>query len=669
MADIKHLEKELWGMADNLRANSTLTSQQYCMPILGLIFLRYAWGRFKQAEAAIEVERKMKKDVRLPPVTKEHYLAKGAMWLPEEARYDRLVKLKDADDVCKAVNDAMFAIEAGNKELQGILPKNYDILGKPVMIDALRLFNKPELDAAGDDIIGRIYEYFLEEFSPVVASDDGVFFTPKSLVRMIMNVIEPDRGIMLDPACGSGGMFVSASDYVRANGGNPNETMTFYGQEKVSYNAQLCLMNMAVHGMNGQILSGDGANTFYNDAHNLEGRCDFVAANPPFNVDEVKAKEAQAAGRMPLGISGINKNNVFSNANYLWINYFYAYLKDEGLDAEGKYQRGGRAGFVMASSATDSSGADRALREALVKTGHVDALLYVGGNFFYTRTLPCTLWFFDKGKPENLKDKVLFVDAQRYHTELDAVHNAWSDWQLKNLSAIFWLYRGETDKYTQLLNEYISAVQETGAKLADVQDFETFQTYCGVIASQRSRIKEEAAKTELDNRLEAVKTAVSGKASILLDCNSLADLAGAKAALSATLAQFKATTELLDNTVKLRSKKALRESRDAVVSELENDLKTVEEVLWLTDSFGAGTYQDIAGLCKIATVEEIEVKNWSLTPGAYVGTPPVEQDGVDFHARMTEIHAELLTLQQESNDLMAAISKHLKVMGVRVGRR
>ena len=452
MADIKQIEKELWNMADELRANSTLTSQEYCMPILGLIFLRYAWGRFKRAEAVINKEY-ANFGGRKPKITPAHYLAKGAMWLPEKVRYYALLELPEWEDICKAVNDAMNDIEQATPELQGILPKNYHVLGKQVLREALRVFNKPELEAEGDDIIGRIYEYFLGEFAPVVASDDGVFFTPKSLVRMIMNVIEPDRGVMLDHSCGSGGMFVSASDFVRDQGGNPNESMVYYGQEKVTYNAQLCQMNMAVHGMNGKVVSGDGANTFYNDAHNLDEKCDFVAANPPFNVDKVKAEPAQAKGRMPLGISGINKNKEFSNGNYLWINYFYSYLKNQKTNPDGTVQRGGRAGFVMASSATDSSGQDRLLRENLVKSGHTDALLYVGGNFFYTRSLPCTLWFFDKGKPAERQDKVLFIDAQHYHTEVDAVHNEWSNWQLKNLSAIFWLYRGETNKYTRLLNE------------------------------------------------------------------------------------------------------------------------------------------------------------------------------------------------------------------------
>ena len=306
MADIRKLESELWEAADELRANSKLTSQQYCMPVLGLIFLRYAWGRFKRADEQIEAERAAITG-RKPPKQAADYSAKGAMFIPEEARYDYLLNLPDGADIGKAVNEAMASIAAITPSLAGVLPDTYAELGNDLLRSVIRVFNNPALDEEGDDIIGRIYEYFLGKFAPAVASDDGVFFTPKSLVRMIMNVIEPARGKMLDPACGSGGMFVSASDYVRERGGSPAETMMFYGQEKVDYNAKLCLMNMAVHGMQGNIKSGDDANTFYNDAHALDGKCDFVAANPPFNVDKVKHAKALDAGRLPFGAPKANK--------------------------------------------------------------------------------------------------------------------------------------------------------------------------------------------------------------------------------------------------------------------------------------------------------------------------------------------------------------------------
>lgn len=611
MADIRKLEKELWEAADNLRANSKLTSQQYCMPVLGLIFLRYAWGRFQAADKAIHEER-AKATGRPIPIESADYTKRGAMYLPEKARYDYLLNLPEGEkNLGKRVDEAMASIEAENKQLAGVLPNNYTELGDDLLAETLRIFNNPALDEDGDDIIGRIYEYFLGKFAPAVASDDGVFFTPKSLVRMIMNVIEPERGVMLDPACGSGGMFVSASDYVRNHGGNPAESMTYYGQEKVEYNAKLCLMNMAVHGMNGKIVSGDAANTFYHDAHSLDGKCDYVAANPPFNVDKVKAEDAQSAGRMPLGLSGTNKKGEFSNGNYLWINYFYSYLNSNG-----------RAGFVMASSATDSSGKDRALREKLVKSGHVDVMLYVGNNFFYTKSLPCTLWFLDKGKPEQLKDKVLFIDAQSYHTAIDTTHNEWSPWQLKNLTAIVWLYRGETAKYQELIDDYCSAIREAG-------------------------------------------DLIGGEAgSALAKVSGIDDLAGAKETLATFISEVKDEAKDAVEAAKRNERKKVRAAFDERIAGLEEQLTIVDEALWLTEKFDAGEYEDVAGLCKVATRSEIEEKNWSLTPGAHVGVPPVEDDGVDFHERMGEIHSELLRLQAESDELMMAISKNFEEMGL-----
>lgn len=616
MADIAKLEAELWEAADELRANSRLSSQEYCMPVLGLIFLRYAWGRFKRVDEQIDAER-AKMEGRKPPKDPVDYTAKGAMYLPEEARYDYLVNLPADQDIGKAVNDAMAAISKDNPSLQGVLPSTYAELGNDILREVLRIFNNKALDEEGDDIIGRIYEYFLNKFAPLVASDDGVFFTPKSLVRMIMNILEPERGQMLDPACGSGGMFVSASDYVREHGGNPSESMMYYGQEKVDYNAKLCLMNMAVHGMQGIIKSGDEANSFYHDAHDLEGKCDYVAANPPFNVDKVKWSRAIDAGRMPLGIPKENKKGEVSTsgANYLWINYFYSYLKENG-----------RAGFVMASSATDSN-AEKQQRRKLVESGDVDVLLYVGNNFFYTKSLPCTLWFFDKGKPYELRDKVLFIDAQRYHTAVSATLNEWTPWQLKNLSAIVWLYRGEIDKYEALLGEYRAYAEDCAGMFGDTGDE-------------------------------------------LLDITEPEDFVRAKDAMTRFIEQQKADAKAEVESLPKREQKKRRETLAKETASLEEAAKVIDEAVWLTEKFGTGAYADIPGLCKIATRSEIkgdqeaDKSSWSLTPGAYVGVPPVEDDGVDFHERMREIHEELLSLQAESNQLMETISKNFEEMGL-----
>lgn len=459
-ASIKKLEADLWESADLLRAGSKLTSNQYCMPVLGLLFLRYAYSRYKMVEEEILKDRPVRNGRKMP-VEASDFTAKSALFLPEMAQFDYLVNLPEnvaslglvnvsgqtMGSLGEVVNNAMELVEQQSDQLIGVLPKSYTDFSDELLGELLRIFNNNALDEVGGDVIGRIYEYFLNKFAKNIASDDGVFFTPKSLVKMIVNILEPKSGILLDPACGSGGMFVQTGDFVNETGLRANQSMTFYGQEKVEYNAKLCLMNMAVHGLTGVIKSGDEANSFYHDAHNLEGKCNYVMANPPFNVDKVKAETAANAGRLPFGVPKENKNKEIGNANYLWISYFYAYLNETG-----------RAGFVMASSATDSQGSDKDIREKLVKTGHVDVMISVGNNFFYTKSLPCSLWFFDKGKTGNLQDKVLFIDARNYYTVVDRTLNEWNEWQLKNMNAIVWLYRGEIDKYKKLLEEYKSTV-------------------------------------------------------------------------------------------------------------------------------------------------------------------------------------------------------------------
>ena len=606
MINIRKLEAELWESADLLRQGSKLTSNQYCMPVLGLIFLRYAYSRFKKVEAQI-LKGRPSRGGRVMPVEASDFAAKSALFLPKEAQYSYLLGLPEdikAADLCnkdghkmnslgEVVNNAMQLIEDQSEQLTGVLPKSYTDFSDEILSELLRIFNNSALDEIGGDIIGRIYEYFLNKFAKNIASDDGVFFTPKSLVKMIVNVLEPESGILLDCACGSGGMFIQSGDFVNQAGMNANSTMTFYGQEKVEYNAQLCLMNMAVHGLTGVIKSGDEANTFYHDAHNLNGCCDYIMANPPFNVDKVKAESCESAGRLPFGMPGVNKNKEVGNANYLWISYFYSYLNEHG-----------RAGFVMASSATYSHGKDKDIRESLIKTGHVDAMVSVGNNFFYTKSLPCSLWFFDKGKDEAIKDKVLFIDARNYYTVVDRTLNEWSEWQLKNLNAIVWLYRGEIDKYRNLLDEYHTALHSE----------DSFEEIVHTLSEKLKALRKEAK-----------------------DAVSAADK---------------------------RDKKSTQAEYDERIAVLTDDLTIAKEAHWLYEKFGDGEYQDVLGLCKAATLAEIEEKGWSLTPGAYVGVAPIEDDGVDFEERMAEIHKELLSLQAESNDLMDTISQNMKEMGL-----
>ena len=621
--NIRKLEAELWESADLLRQGSKLTSNQYCMPVLGLIFLRYAFGRFKLAEAEIQKNRPVRNG-RVLPVEPSDFVEKSALYLPPEARYDYLVNLPtdiasaqlknqsghEMTSLGEVVNNAMELVEAQSEQLKGVLPKDYTMFTNDILSELLRIFNNSALDEVGGDILGRIYEYFLNKFAKNIASDDGVFFTPKSLVKMIVNVLEPKRGILLDPACGSGGMFVQTGDFVNQAGMSANSAMTFYGQEKVEYNAQLCLMNMAVHGLNGIIKSGNEANTFYHDAHNLEGCCDYVMANPPFNVDKVKSEAAMSAGRLPFGTPSINAAKEFGNANYLWISYFYAYLNEKG-----------RAGFVMASSATDSSGKDRDIREKLVQTGHVDVMMSVGNNFFYTKSLPCSLWFFDKGKGEELLDKVLFIDARNYYTVVDRTLNEWSEWQLKNLNAIVWLYRGEREKYVDLINEYIDQVAEF---VNTSKHIEAVPDGYGIQCSFSENLDLLQAKLEL----------IRKKAKQAVD------------------------------TAAKREKKTVDAEWNERIAAVEAMIVILKEACWLYEKFGEGEYQDIPGLCRVASRAEIAEKNYSLTPGAYVGVAAVEDDGVDFAQRMAEIHRELLTLQAESNELMQTISKNLKEMGL-----
>ena len=614
MINIRKLEAELWESADLLRQGSKLTSSQYCMPVLALLFLRYAYSRYKMVEAEI-LQNRPSRGGRVMPVEPSDFAAKSALYLPREAQFDYLVNLPDnivaaglktkdgqeINSLGEAVNNAMQLVEDQSEQLTGVLPKTYTMFADDLLRELLRIFNNKTIDEVGGDIIGRIYEYFLSKFAKAVASDDGVFFTPKSLVKMLVNVLEPTQGVMLDPACGSGGMFVQTGDFVNQAGLNANTQMTFFGQEKVEYNAQLCLMNMAVHGLNGRIISGDEANSFYHDAHNLAGKCDYVMANPPFNVDKVKAESASAAGRLPFGLPGVNqKTKEIGNANYLWISYFYAYLHEHG-----------RAGFVMASSATDSANKDRDIREKLVRTGDVDVMVSVGNNFFYTLSLPCSLWFFDRNKHADIRDKVLFIDARNYYTVVDRTLNEWTEWQLRNLQAIVHLYRGEKEKYQSLIRDYIEILDNVSAPLTQERLEEVIKN------GEKEYSTRFAACLEYEKKQAKEAIAIATR----------------------------------------KEKKQIEAEWKETIEHWEDLLETARQFEWLTEKFGDGEYTDVLGLCKIATIQEIEEKNYSLTPGAYVGVAEQEDDGVDFQERMNEIHAELAQLNSEANVLMNEIQK------------
>jgi type I restriction enzyme M protein len=412
------IEKRLWDAADELRANSKLKSSEYSVPVLGLIFLRYADHKFAQAEKELAG-----KGTGRRIVNKSDYQARGVMYLAPNARFSHLLNLPEGADIAKAINEAMRAIEADNPSLKDVLPKNYQRLDNSTLFTLLKSFNSVPMDIEGD-AFGKIYEYFLGNFARAEGSRGGEFFTPTSIVKLIVEVIEPFQGRIFDPACGSGGMFVQSARFVGEHKNNPHTEIAIYGQERVAETIRLCSMNLAVHGLEGDIRQG---NTYYEDIHRSVGKFDFVMANPPFNVDKVDKTKIENDPRFPF------KMPKADNANYLWIQIFYSALNSTG-----------RAGFVMANSAADARASELEIRKKLIESGAVDVVVSVGPNFFYTVALPCTLWFFDREKAKtDRKDKVLFLDARHIYRQIDRAHRDFTPEQVEFLANIVRLYRGE----------------------------------------------------------------------------------------------------------------------------------------------------------------------------------------------------------------------------------
>jgi type I restriction enzyme M protein len=518
--NIKDLEKELWDAADDLRSNSKLTAAEYKDPLLGLVLLRFAQNRYEDAK--IEIEKNLPINPRTGgkrETTKDDYAAAGAIKLPEKAKYEYLVALPESEDIAEAINTAMKLIEAEYPDLAGILPKSYQEFDSKLLRELVRVFNSDAVKHAKGDVFGRIYEFFLMKFSMqgAGAQEGGEFFTPPSLVNLIINFIQPNHGIIHDPACGSGGMFVQTAHFIKDHDPNKsvNESITVYGTELKSNNAKLAKMNLAIHGIEGKIME---SNSFYTNPFNLTGHCDFVMANPPFNVDRVDAKNKFLTedDRLPFGPPLTGKGTI-GNGNYLWAQYFYSYLNETG-----------RAGFVMASSATDAGNAEKLIRQKLIETGHVECIVSISNNFFYTRSLPCHLWFYNKGKkPENRK-KILMIDARNVYRKVSTTINDFTEEHLEGLTALINAFRGD----------------ELGA------------------------------------------------------------------------------------------------SRDNA---------------WFKEHFPDGTYQDVEGLCKIVTLDEVIEQDYSLTPGRYVGVSIELDMDFDYQGRIKEIHAELGLLNGEANKLMSKI--------------
>lgn len=501
----KELEDRLWKAADQLRANSSLTAQEYSRPILGLIFLKYADVRFTLAAKKLQAENASGRRT----IGKLDYQELGVLYLPEYARYSYLMNQPEGANIGKMINEAMETIEKENEDLAGVLPKEYTIVDNSLLFDLLKNFNSIPMDADGD-IFGRIYEYFLEKFAMSEGRGGGEFFTPTSIVRLLVNIIEPVRGRMLDPASGSGGMFIQSAKFEDEHQRHPAYDLSIYGQEAKEVNLRLCKMNLAVHGLSGDIRL---SNTYYEDPHNGVGYFDYLLANPPFNVNGVDKERLKDDPRYPFGLPKTD------NGNYLWIQVFYSALNDKG-----------RAGFVMANSASDARQSELEIRKQLIQTGHVDVMIAVSSNFFYTVTLPVTLWFFDKGKPDERKDKILFIDARHIFVQVDRAHREFTPEQIEFLGNIVRLYRGDP-------------------------------------------------------------------------------------------------VENLHNSDSLNQ-----------------------------EHFPDGVYQDIKGLCKLATLEEVEAQGWSLNPGRYVGVKEDDDDGEGFYERLEELNEELENLNSEARDLESRIS-------------
>ena len=453
MAQLEHIEaieKRLWSAADMLRAKSNFAANEFFMPVMGLIFLRHAYSRYLAVKDDV-LKSLPSRGGRTREPTKEDFSARGAVFLRPEAQFDHLVSLPDSANRADAIIKAMESIEEDYETLKGVLPKEeYNELDNEILGQLLRKLNPEELKKMSGDVFGRIYEYFLTQFAGTKAHDGGEFFTPVSLVSFIARVLETDSGIVLDPACGSGGMFVQSARVVERQNENPTEKLTFFGMEKNATTIRLAKMNLAVHGLEGDIKN---AITYYEDPHELIGKADFVMANPPFNVDEIDADKIKNDPRFPFGLPSVNDKGKVSNGNYVWISYFYSYLNEHG-----------RAGFVMAAGAESAGRGDALVRQKLVETGDVDIMVSIRSNFFYTRSVPCVLWFLNRAKrTEEQKKHVLMIDARNVYRKVTRKINDFSPEQEQNLLAIVWLYRGETARYRELLAAYRKNGEEEAA--------------------------------------------------------------------------------------------------------------------------------------------------------------------------------------------------------------
>lgn len=686
---IEAIEKRLWTAADTLRANSNYASNEYFLPVMGLVFLRHAYSRYLGVKDAIEANLP-KRGGKARALTKEDFSQQSAIFLQPKAQFDTLVALTDSDDRARAIIEAMESIESDYESLRGVLPKSeYQELDNAVLGQLLRTLNPDELKKVSGDVFGRIYEYFLTQFADQKAHDGGEFFTPISLVSLIAHVLEPESGTVLDPACGSGGMFVQSARVVEQHHENPAEKLTFYGLEKNATTIRLAKMNLAVHGLEGDIQK---AISYYEDPHELLGKAGYVMANPPFNVDEIDADKVKNDPRLPFGLPGVNKKGKVSNGNYIWISYFYSYLNEQG-----------RAGFVMSSQASSAGRDEAKVRQKLIETGDVDIMIAIRSNFFYTRTVPCELWFLSRSKPAEHRDKVLMLDARNVYRKVTRKIYDFSPEQEQNLLAIVWLYRGETDRYLELVSDYLGQVVDEAQACMELEvDGETAQPLPNYLATlhalekilkpelaklqEDSAVKEERAEwtkeykllvkdiasfhQKADQALEQWNNAPDTNAALVKLSRQLEPLSEASRDLiKQTDLLYKFATRLIEacpnNRDLTRARKAADEARAQAVGQLKQVRYFWKQAHWLTERFPEARLCDVEGLVKLVDRVEIEANDWSLTPGRYVGVAPEEEDDdFDFEEALREIHVELEDLHAEAVQLAATIKRNFEELGV-----
>lgn len=598
---LKDLENKLWQAADKLRVDSGLKASEYATPILGLIFLRFASLRFNRIMPDIQATLKAQNGSRLQQTEVEIAIASCGFYLPEEARYDYLLSLPEEVDIARAIKHAMEEIERYKPELADSLPKDeyfklYSDEDRSLPKSLLKIFADIPEDASGD-VFGKVYEYFLSEFALAEGQGGGEFFTPTSVVKLMVEIIEPYRGTIFDPACGSGGMFVQSSYFVDRRReelhDNDSKDLMVYGAERTPETVKLARMNITVNGLRGEIKP---ANSYYDDPYNSYGKFDYVMANPPFNVDEVNLDKVKDQKRFnEYGIpqnktkkSGKKKDNpnTVPNANYLWINLFATSLKPTG-----------KAALVMANSASDARNSEADIRQNLVRSGVIDCMLTLPKNMFYTVTLPATLWFFDKSKAGS-EPKVLFIDARNIFRQIDRAHREFTEEQIQNIATIVRLYRGETDRLTTLLAKYE----------AQVIDFSN-QVFDQLRVVEKLKVE----KPETDKEIK-------------------------------------------------RWEKQVEEAENAYKALLAQQQYFEAQIAWLNERFPAGVYEDVTGLCKAATLAEIEEQDWSMNPGRYVGVV-IEEDGLteeEFLAEMKERNQLFDSLNNRAHELKETIELNFK---------